>query len=202
MKDSSRSLALPGTIADLPTAIPGIDIIELLIDRGEILFAAGPYGIYRFDSDTFIRPLAELRRILAPGGRLGVMTWAAIEHNPWLATIGMAATVSGVTTGGPPVGPGEIFALADPDRLAELARSAGFSGADVTESEVAFNAADLDTHIDKVVGLAGPLAVRFAAASDEQLDEVRRIVADGAAPFVTDDGYEFPGRALVLTART
>ena len=26
---------------------------ELLLDGGEILFAAGPYGIYRFDSDTF-----------------------------------------------------------------------------------------------------------------------------------------------------
>ena len=56
----------------------------------------------------------EIERVLAPGGRFGALTWGAVEHNPWMTCVGMAAMVNGLVSGGPPVGPGGIFSLGDP----------------------------------------------------------------------------------------
>ncbi len=146
------------------------------------------------------RALAELHRILSPGGRLGTMTWAGPEHNAWVTTVGMAAMATGITTGGPPIGPGELFSLSDPDRLVTLATEAGFDGVGVTDAEVTFTAPTVDAHVDMVEQLAAPLSAAFAGATPDQIAAVRQMVADGAAPFAAGDGYEFPGRALVLTA--
>lgn len=144
--------------------------------------------------------IAEIHRILAPGGRMGAIVWAGLEHNAWVTSVGMAATVHGVSSGGPPVGPGQLFSLGDPDRLRQLAADAGFGGVEVTEVPFDFTAPDIDYHVEKVVSLAAPLAEAFRSATPEQLAAVRQTVAESSAGFATDDGYVFPGRVLVLTA--
>src|SRR4051794_22334603 len=63
------------------------------------------------------RALTECARVLRAGGRLAVTTWAAPEHNPWLASVGMSCVVHGLLSGPPPVAPGGPFSLADPIRL-------------------------------------------------------------------------------------
>jgi len=145
--------------------------------------------------------LAEVRRVLSPTGRVGALTWAGFEHNPWMTCVGMAATMNGLVSGGPPVGPGSIFSLGDPAELAALGKGAGFVDVKVEEFPVTFRADDLDAHVDMVSSLAGPLAAVFKDATFEQLAAVRRTAADLAAQYVTDDGVEIPGRALLLFAR-
>ena len=49
--------------------------------------------------------VAEIHRVLAPGGRFGALTWGPMEHNPWMTCVGMAAMLHGLVGGGPPVGP-------------------------------------------------------------------------------------------------
>jgi SAM-dependent methyltransferase len=144
--------------------------------------------------------LAEIRRVLAPGGRLAVATWAGLEHNPWMTCVGMGAMLSGIATGGPPVGPGSIFSLGDPDELAALAEGAGFGSVAVRAIDTTFASPDIDTHVTRVGSLAGPLAVALAAASADQQAAVRQKAAELAAPYETPDGYVLPGRALLLTA--
>lgn len=146
--------------------------------------------------------LAEMRRVLVTGGRLGVLTWGGMQHNPWMTCVGMAAMMNGVVSGGPPVGPGGIFSLGDADGLAALASGAGFVDVTVDEVGVTFLAPDVDAHVDRVSSLAGPMSAAFAAATPDQLAGVRRTAADLAAPYVTDDGYALPGQALLLRART
>lgn len=94
----------------------------------------------------------------------------------------------------------QLFSLSDPDRLAALADGAGFAAVEVDEHAVDFTAPDVDTHVDRVATLAGPIAAAFRAASPQQIDAVRQAVAEAADPFAREDGYVFPGRALVLTA--
>ncbi len=144
---------------------------------------------------------AEIRRVLAPGGRFAALTWAAPEHNTWITCVGMAAMINGVVTGGPPVGPGAIFSLGDPTVLASLAKDAGFQEVTTDEIDVVFRADDIDSHVSRVSSLAGPLAAAFRAASPDQLAAIRRTAADLAAPYTTDAGLALPGRALLVAGR-
>lgn len=164
---------------------------DAVAGRMSLMFAADPR-----------RAFAEISRVLVPGGRLGALTWAGPEHNPWLTCVGMAAMVNGVLSGGPPVGPGGIFSLGDPAGLAALAKEAGFVNVAVEEVPVTFSSTGIDEHISRVSSLAGHMAAAFAAATEEQLAAVRRTAADLAAPHQTDAGLRLPGRALLLTART
>lgn len=145
--------------------------------------------------------LAEIHRVLRTGGRLSVATWAAPEHNPWLTTVGLAGAVHGVLSGGPPVGPGGVFSLGDPEQLAALASAAGFSDVAVDTLVVSFDVPDVEAYLDHVTSLAPPLAEAFRTATPEQRDAVLATVADATRQFRTDEnGIVIPGRALVLRA--
>lgn len=146
--------------------------------------------------------LGEIRRVLDPGGRFGALTWGALEHNPWMTCVGMAAMMNGLVSGGPPVGPGGIFSLGDPVELEALVKGAGLVDVAVEAVSVTFEAGSIDAHVDRVSSLAGPLAAAFAAATAAQLDAVRRTAAQLAADHTGVDGsVAIPGQALVVTAR-
>lgn len=146
--------------------------------------------------------LAEIRRVLAAGGRFGALTWAGIEHNPWMTCVGMAAMMNGLVHGGPPVGPGSVFSLGDPGELEVLVKGAGFLDVRVDEHAVMFEVDDIDAHVERVSSLAGGLlAEAFEQATPEQVAAVRRTAADLAAPYCTDGGLRLPGRAVLVTGR-
>lgn len=77
------------------------------------------------------RGFAELHRVLCPGGRAAVMTWADPERNPALS-VWRSAIEDAVPGFEPPAAPLPVFSLSDPDRLLELMRGAGFADARVT----------------------------------------------------------------------
>jgi SAM-dependent methyltransferase len=145
--------------------------------------------------------LAEVHRVLRPGGRLGALTWGGVEHNPWMTCVGMAAMATGLVQGGPPTGPGGIFSLGDPDELGRLAEAAGFAAVDVTPIELTFRAESAEAHVAQVASLAGPLAAALQAASADQVAALHRTAATLAAPYLTGDGLAVPGRALLLSGR-
>jgi len=171
------------------------------IDRPAAEFdgVAGRMGLM-FAPDPAVG-LAEMRRVLRPGGRVAVTTWGGIQHNPWMTCVGMAAMANGVVSGPPPIGPGGIFSLGDPNALESLAKEAGLVDVEVEEFATSFHADSVDAHVARVSSLAGPLATAFAKATEEQLAAVRRTAADLAAPYTTEAGLDLPGRAILLTAR-
>ncbi len=144
---------------------------------------------------------AEIARVLGPDGRLGALTWSAIQHNPWMTCVGMAAMMNGLVAGGPPTGPGGIFSLGDPVELELLAKRAGFVDVAVEAIDITFRADTVDEHIDRVGSLAGPLAAVLKAASPDQLAALRRTAADLAAPYLGADGLQIPGQALLVSGR-
>ncbi len=184
-------------LANVKTAI--IDAAAIDQPDGSFDVVACRMGLM-FTPDPSIA-FAEISRVLRPGGRLGALTWAAIEHNPWMTCVGMAAMANGLVSGGPPVGPGGIFSLGDPAELERLAKNAGFVDVAVEEFAITFQADTIDAHIERVSSLAGPLAVALQAASPDQLTALRRTAADLAAPYVTDNGLAIPGQALLLSGR-
>ena len=71
----------------------------------------------------------------------------------------------------------------------------------VEEFAITVRADTIDTHVERVSSLAGPLATVLQATSPDQLAALRRTAADLAARYVTDNGLEIPGQALLLSAR-
>ena len=186
-----------GALGNVETAI--IDVAA--IDRPDNSFdvVACRMGLM-FTPDPSVA-LDEIYRVLRPGGRLGALTWAAIEHNPWMTCVGMAAMANGLASGGPPVGPGGIFSLGDPAELEGLTKGAGFVDVAVEQFAITFRADTIDTHVDRVSSLAGPLATLLQAASPDQLAALRRTATDLAAAYLTDNGLEIPGQALLVFGR-
>lgn len=144
--------------------------------------------------------VAECRRVLAPGGRLGVAVWAGMEHNPWVTAIGMSAMSHGAVSGPPPVSPGGVFSLGSADALRAVVGRGGFREVVVEEVDAAHLFTSADEHFDTVSALSGPLAVALAAAPPETLAKVRASAAELIAPYRTERGYLIPGRALVCWA--
>lgn len=144
--------------------------------------------------------LGEMRRVLAQNGRVALAVWAGPQDNPWLTSVGMAAMMHGLVQGGPPVGPGMPFSLADPDALRRLVEEAGFSAVQVRAIDAVAAFSDVEEYFDTVRCLAPPLAAAFDAASPSELAAVRGTVLGLVAKYQTDSGLRIPVRSLLCLA--
>ena len=187
-----RAAHLPHvSVAQIDAADTGLDdhSFDAIVFCMGLMFTLEPAAVMK-----------ELRRVLRPAGRVGLETWAAPEHNPWLVSIGMAAMMNGVVAGGPPTQPGGLFSLSDPDVLRDVITAGGFGQADVIPFDLEFRFRNFDTYFDSVSAMAGPLAAALAAAAPEQLQAVRETAADLTQRYLSADGLVLPGRALVAIA--
>ncbi|SRR5579883_1452476 len=71
------------------------NVITAVIDAAAIDQPDGSFDVVACRMGLMFTPepsiaLTEMYRVLRPGGRLGALTWAGIEHNPWLTCVGMA----------------------------------------------------------------------------------------------------------------
>lgn len=81
------------------------------------------HALHRFSDPLAV--MVEMRRVLAPGGRLGIVTWGPIEENPAFAAELDAAVKSGLNDSGVVDMLLEAFSLHRIDELQALAREAG-----------------------------------------------------------------------------
>ena len=186
-----------GELANVVTAV----IDAAAIDRPDRSFDAVACRMGLMFVEEPASAFAEIHRVLTDGGRFAAATWGALEENPWIAAVGMAAMLGGIVSDGPPVGPGGIFSLADPARLASLAQAAGFRDIEVARVPVVFEAPTVADHLARVGAMAGPLAGALAAATPEQHEALLATLDGLLAPHVSDDGLRAPGAALVVTCR-
>lgn len=198
--------AAPGMVALARATLDGVGNAAVAqaeassIDAPDASFDAVVCAMGLMFSPDPLRALKEWVRVLTPGGRVAAATWAGPQHNPWLSALGMTAMAHGIVAGGPPVGPGGIFSLAEPDTLAGFAKDAGLNEVLVEEVNITVDYASTDEHFDLVSSLAGPLSVAVRNSSEEQRGALRIGVAAMLAPYVNDHGLTVPGKALVLSA--
>lgn len=179
----------------------GITNIEFRRVDGEALdFPDGSFDVVtsRFgimfmpEPDTCLRAV---HRILKPGGRVAVATWAAPDKNTWVSTVaGILRTLANV----PPPQPGApgIFAFADERRLRGALEGAGFR--DVKVEPVELTIADHDTpaaYLTFLLEIAGPLAALWAQLDSEQKEAAAAEISKHVAG--TDGRVKMNGVAWV-----
>ena len=159
---------------------PGDTVLELAAGTGDTGFLVGERvgDQGRVISTDFAPGMVEVarRRVLGEGGRVSFAVWAGPDQNLWAAVPGIALMERGHLPAPEPGAPG-IFALADPDRIRELVRGAGFGEPSIEQVPVDWAYGDSAEHWEKTLKLAAPIAEAVNGLAPEQRDEVRTAVA-------------------------
>lgn len=139
--------------------------------------------------------LAEMLRVLAPGGRLAAGEWGPVAEVPVYAKLATAAAARlGEDAARALTAP---FGLGNEESFRALCRSAGLvePRIELSEGEVAFESANAFVEMEI---LGSPLA---SMASDTELHALTADIAGRLAEHVAADGrLVFPLRARILTA--
>lgn len=143
--------------------------------------------------------LQGMRRVLAAGGRFGATVWGPPERVPMTrATLGAVARVLEL----PPPAPGTagVFALADPQRLEQLVRGAGFTDVATEWLPLPATFESLEEYLRFVQDVGAPIKNLLAERDAETRQRVWEAVAEAARQFVGADGrLEVSGDSLLVT---
>ena len=144
--------------------------------------------------------LAELRRVLRPGGRAALAVWAAASENEWMTATGRAALELGLMPRPDPDAPGP-FRLADREALVRLVEGAGLRVAAAEEVPLEWRAASLEEWWEIVRDMSQLLSGLLASSPPETGAALRARAFELLAPHVQPDGsLRVPGLARALLA--
>jgi SAM-dependent methyltransferase len=146
------------------------------------------------------RAVAEMHRVLAPGGRVVLSTWRGLDLHPFPAALARAVQAR---TGSPALG--MPFVLGDPADLAELLHNAGFGDVSVEPVEITADYTRPDEYVALQIAAssAGIPALQGMAAADRDA-LIAAIEADMADPVrEATDGSRlcFPMHGIVARGR-
>jgi SAM-dependent methyltransferase len=144
--------------------------------------------------------LAEIARVLRPGGRVVVAVWASPDENDWMTAAGRSAVELGLIERPDPLAPGP-FRLADADELRRLVTEAGLEIGALEEVPVRWHASSLDEWWDTVRDMSPTMSAQLAEWSDAQAAAVRAGAERRLAEHVQADGsLAVPGLARAALA--
>lgn len=166
--------------------------IDLIYSRFGVMFFAQPEAAF-----------SNLRNALRPGSRLALVTWQAVQLNPWMFVPVMAASQH-ITIPLPdsPDAPGP-FAFADAERVRGILSRAGFvdiAFGELNETVTVAGGSDLDQTVQFLLQM-GPTGAALREAAPGTLDAVAAAVRDALKPYVTSDGVRMGAAAWIVTAR-
>src|SRR2546425_693654 len=142
--------------------------------------------------------LREMRRVLAPRGRLVLSVWRSIEYSAGHKALATAlerhVTPEAAAVMRAP------FALDDPDELRALVTAAGFRDVEVDAATEKVRFPSVEDYPLQQAG-ATPVAPFVAKASDAARTALVRDVCEALAPYVTGKEVAWPIQAHVVRAR-
>jgi SAM-dependent methyltransferase len=165
---------------------------DLVFSRFGVMFFADPPAAF-----------ANLRRALAPAGRVGFVCWQGLDRNPWMRVPAMAAAAHVAFPPPPPPGTPGPFAFADPERVRGILERAGFRDIALEphaqELTVGGSGADLDRAVEFMIQM-GPTAVALRQNPDADIARVKAAVREALAPYQTPRGLVMGSAAWLVTA--
>jgi ubiquinone/menaquinone biosynthesis C-methylase UbiE len=189
-----------------------IDNVEFVVaDVQTHAFAPGTFdlvisqfGVMFFDDP--VEAFSNVRRSLAPDGRLAFVSWQGLPANEWLTVIAnqVANRVEISEFGGLAKGPG-MFALKDQDETTALLEAAGFTDVafePLAPTIVIGGGGTVDQSMDFLLGMGmvrGLIGLAGTDAHDEVVEAVRSSLTERYEPGV---GLRFGAAAWMVTAHS
>jgi ubiquinone/menaquinone biosynthesis C-methylase UbiE len=145
------------------------------------------------------RAIAEVRRVLRPGGRFAYATWGPPDRNPWIFQIVLALLRNGVAPPGDAFAPGGLFSLATPEANRALA-GGSFPDVSVEELTGVMRFDGVDEYWSHVTEVAGPVASLVGSLATGQIEAIRATFDPSLAAYERDGALELPWTAIVTRA--
>jgi SAM-dependent methyltransferase len=144
------------------------------------------------------RAVAEVARVVRPGGRAVFGVWAESSRNLWMTAAGQMALTLGYVDPPDPDAPGP-FRLAATGALWELAEAAGLERLHEEEVPVTWHAQSLEEWWECSVDLSRNLAALVARVAEDEVAAVRAGAGELLGEYLAADGsLRVPGVARVL----
>jgi SAM-dependent methyltransferase len=170
---------------------------------GDFTLVMSQFGLMFFDDPQ--GAFANLRRSMAPGGRLVFVVWQGLEANEWLMVVGRAVAkhceLPGL--GGRAGGPG-MFAFKRPDETIALLEGVGFTEVDVepvTTTVLLAGGGPVEESLDFLLGMGmvrGLLGRLDDNARHQAIGEIRAALVER---FELDVGVRLGAAGWLVSAR-
>ena len=189
-------------VAEARRRHPGLEVRLGEAERLDLQSASVDRVLMSFGVNHVADPpavFAEARRVLRPGGRLGLTVWAGADASPGARLLEQAIGAHARPAEDLPAGP-DPRRFADPRRLEEALLGRGFAAVAARLVLGRWRVA----HAESVFAAERAAGVRTAALlarqDDARLAAIARAIAEGMAPFRGAEGYELPMAAYVVVA--
>lgn len=193
----------PSMLAAARRATAGLPIDWREADAAALPFADAAFDLVLCQQGLQFFPdrgaaLREMRRVLAPNGRLGLAVWGPLEENAGFAALGrvyarhfgqQAADALHLS-----------YMLGEPDLVRGLVAEAGFRAIGVRRETLPVRWPSAEA-LPRLQAAAGPIGATLTALSAE---EWRALVDDFAAEvadYITEGELVYPSTSLLITAR-
>ena len=140
--------------------------------------------------------LREMRRVLAPGGRLALSVWRSTKQNPGARALeeALARRIGPEKAALPP------FSLGDGEAIRSMVVAAGFREVKVQGEAKMSRFRSAEHMVRSVVGGAPTLIGVLAELGPNVLDEIIAEFAAATRDCVEDDGWSMPQASNLITA--
>ena len=171
------------------------DALELPYEDAEFDAVVCQFGIMFFPDKA--AAMAEVLRVLKPGGQLAFNTWSSPEHNPSVATL--ARVLERFFESDPPTFLQTPFGYHDLEVISTLLNEVGFESLD---AKVVHHMAERPSAHHVAVGLlqGTPTIHEIEERATAPIGEIVEAVAEALAAEFGDNPMRTPLRAIVVTA--